>query len=171
MLALNDTKWQRRGFSLLWGPEALASFARPEEAATVREFFNMSRAWPDALPSSDGDALVVAGLEGCLDSLAPADAEEWLRSDLKEQVLRFQSEYQNDAALIFWLPGGRQRVRVSATSDEINWVCGGQYSSTSLPLGRCLWGGAQSNAVRIVHPPGTDPDGQAWAGLYHPRIS
>jgi hypothetical protein len=49
------------------------------------------------LPAAQGDALIVVGLEGCLDMLTPEDAEQWLREDFKSYVLRFQSEYENQA--------------------------------------------------------------------------
>ena len=139
----------------------------------MRQFFNMGGQWPDALPSAHGDALVVVGLEGCLDTLTPQDAEEWLRVDFRSHVLRFQSEYENQKALIFWLPDGRARVKAAPASEEYFWVCTGQHSNQVLPLGRCLWAGAESDARRIIS--GTtsnaDADGPAWAGLYHPRIS
>lgn len=140
----------------------------------MREFFNMSHNWPDALPSAHGNALIVVGLEGCLDALTPEDAEQWLCEDFKSHVLRFQSEYENQAGLIFWLPGGRQRVRPApAAAEEYFWVCAAPHSTERLPLGRCLWAGAERDAQRIIHPTASDQDidGPAWLGLYHPRIS
>ncbi len=172
-MSVTHDSWQRRGFSLLWGPESFAQFAKSDEAVTLREFFNMSGQWPDDLPSAHGDALVVVGLEGCLDTLTPRDAEQWLREDFKSYVLRFQSEYENQKALIFWLPGGRARVTAAPASEEYLWVCAGQHTHEVLPLGRCLWAGAESDAKRIISATerNADADGPAWAGLYHPRIS
>ena len=42
-----------------------------------------------------------------------------------------------------------------------------------LPLGRCLWGGAEADVARILVSEEKDPDfdGEAYVGLHHPRIS
>lgn len=169
MRALRNTTWTRRGCSLLWDPRALATCAQPKEVVSIREFFLMSRNWPTDLPSNDGAALMVAGVEGCLDALDAESAETWVERDLRQRIFAFQDEYQNDAALIFWLPSGRQRIHYSLASDEYSWTGMGDER---LPLGRLLWAGARSDAERIVIGPGdVAPDGDGWAGMYHPRIS
>ncbi len=172
MPAIDDTRWQRRGFTLLWGAETLAQLARPEEAVTMREFLNIQQ-WPGRLPSVNGNAMVVVGLEGCLDMLSPQDAEAWLNEDFRNQIFRFQREYENQAALILWLPDGKRRVIMAPASEEYLWICAAPYSNQNLSLGRCLWSGAESDAKRIVNPNihASDPDGLSWVGLYHPRIS
>ncbi len=169
MRLMQNTAWTRRGCSLLWNPEALAALAHPDEVVSLREFFAMAKAWPEDLPSNDGRALVVAGLEGCLDALGLEDAVTWLETDLKSRVLAFQDEYETDGALVFWLPSGRPRIRYEIGTGEYTWVARGR---SRFPLGRLLWAGAQGDAERIVvgESP-VDPDGPAWVGLYHPRIS
>jgi hypothetical protein len=173
MPPINDNRWQRRGFALLWDAETLNQFARPEEAVTMREFFSIAEQWPERLPSVNGNAMIVVGLEGCLDMLTPQDGETWLNEDFRNRIFSFQGEYENQAALIFWLPDGKRRVKLAPASEEYLWVCGGPYGNQTISLGRCLWSGAESDAKRIVNPyqPTADPDGVAWVGLYHPRIS
>ena len=43
----------------------------------------------------------------------------------------------------------------------------------TVPVGRCLWAGADSDTRRILdrREANQDPDGAAWIGLNHPRIS
>ncbi|MFB1488916.1 MULTISPECIES: hypothetical protein [unclassified Thiocapsa] len=62
--------------------------------------------WPDELPAAEGDALIVAGLEGCLDVLSGEDAAQWLETDLREAVFSFQDFYEGQAGLILWAPSG-----------------------------------------------------------------
>ena len=85
----------------------------------------------------------------------------------------FQEEYGLDAALAFWLPSGRQRIRMNRATDTYSWVCAAPHSNDQLPIGRILWGGAEADARRILEPgnPNQDPDGPAWIGLHHPRLS
>src|SRR5436305_2076661 len=103
MRQLEDDVWMRRGFTLLWSPTALGVLCgSTSEILSIRELFGVGKEWPDPLPSSAGNALVVTGLEGCLDRISPSDAEGWLESELRPIMLRFQRDY-NDAALIFWM--------------------------------------------------------------------
>ncbi len=173
MRTLRENRWQRRGISLLWDSSALAGLAAPSEVFSMRQFAALAGHWPDDLPSNAGNALVVGGLEGCLDLLSPPDAEQWLESDLRRVIVQFQGYYNSDAALVFWLPTGRGRVRMNRASETYFWVCGAPYTGQRLDLGRILWAGAEADAARIIDPTSTnvDPDGPAWIGLYHPRLS
>ena len=78
MRVVSDQSWSRRGLSLLWGAEALSQIAQPHQVVSVRQLFALSRAWPEDLPAADGNAVVVAGVDGCLDALSPEDAAQWL---------------------------------------------------------------------------------------------
>jgi hypothetical protein len=165
--------WKRRGLSLLWSPEAFGQVARPAVAVSVRGFFALAKSWPAELPCDGGDALVVVGFEGCLDCLTPDDAETWIENDLRPVLISFQNEYQGQAALIFWLPTGGRRIRMNRANEAYLWRCGAPYSGREIEIGRILWGGAEDDAGRILdsHVTNRDPDGLAWIGLHHLRLS
>ncbi len=168
-----DNSWMRRGFSLLWSVDLLGKVAEPSQVVSMRQFFALSNAFPIELPSSDHNALVVSGLEGCLDVLEKVDAERWMETELKDSVLAFQEEYEGQAALIFWLPSGRNRISMAGASEEYYWKHGPSKSGKGLHIGRLLWSGAENEVERILDTDddSTDYDGSAWAGLYLPRIS
>lgn len=168
-----DDAWKRRGFTLLWGPEPLAHVSQPSQVISIREFFAMAKAWPEELPASDGDALVVSGFEGCLDVLSEQDAELWIENDLKEVILSFQDEYEGQAGLIFWVPSGRNRISMTGASEEYYWKHGTSRTGRGLHIGRLLWSGAEKEVERLLdsEDSGADYDGKAWVGLHHPRIS
>jgi hypothetical protein len=140
--------------------------------------FAFSFAWPEDLPASDGNAVIVAGADGCLDSLSPDDATRWLEEDLRRLIIGFQDRYENQAALILWMPDGRRRIAMPRATEQYEWQCSGSHVGKSVPIGRCLWSGADSDVRRILDPvhhdhseANLDPDGPAWIGLNHPRIS
>ena len=173
MHTVSDLSWSRRGISLLWGGEALSKIVSPANVISIQQFFATAREWPETLPAMDGDALVVAGFDATLDALSPQEATTWLEEDLRPRVLNFQDEYQGGAGLIFWVPPGRKRIQMILATELYTWTCGGPHSNIELPLGRILWAGAEADVRRILesghaHP---DPDGSAWIGLNHPRIS
>lgn len=131
----------------------------------------MKNQWPSNLPAAKGDALVVAGLEGCLDILTPESAVQWLETDLKSCILSFQDEYEMQAALIFWLPCGKRRINTASATDTYSWCCSPPATDRLLPIGQALWAGAQSDVKQIFKADDPNRDGEAWIGLYHPRIS
>ncbi len=96
-----------------------------------------------------------------------------LKSDLLPAVLAFQDEYSLEAALVFWLPTGKNRVKMNRATEAYSWVCSAPHSNQHLDLGRILWAGAEGDVGRIIDPDctNTDPDGPAWIGLHHPRLS
>lgn len=169
---LGNDNWKRRGVSLLWGGDVLGAVLRqPEEALSLREFFAMSESWPEELPSGGGNAVVVVGLEAVLDCLSPEDAEVWAEERLRPLIGSFQSEYSSEAALVFWVPGGRTRVKAQAAAERYLWACA--VGDGTLPLGRMLWSGAESEVRRILDPAAAsqDWDGPAWVGLHQVRVS
>jgi len=173
MKILRDDVWKRRGISLLWNAEALSSLTAPQDVISIRQFFIMADDWPAELPSNDGNALVVAGLEGCIDLMSPEEAEKWLKEYLLPTIIGFQDEYGLEAALIFWLPDGNRRIRMNRATETYSWACAAPNSGQTLDLGRILWSGAEADAGHILDPSNKnqDPDGPAWIGLHHPRLS
>ena len=173
MNTIRGDRWKRRGFAFLWEPRILTTVIVPTAVVSIRDFFAMRTAWPDELPGSEGDALVVAGLDGCLDALSEQDAVTWLESDLKSTVLNFQEHYQGQAALILWLASGRTRIGMDLADEEYFWKVSAGRDGARLPVGRCLWGGAEADVARILVSEEANPDfdGEAYVGLHHPRIS
>ena len=166
MKDLHDTVWQRRGVSWIWENDAFSEVTKAKEVFSLREMIHASKDWPDDLPSNDGNTLVVAGLDACLDLLSPANAEEWLADTLKYVILSFQDFYQGDAALVFWLPVGQRRLQIQTASDTVTWKCSAPSSGETLDFGRLLWGDAQEYPQKIILVNGNKP-----AGLFHLRIS
>ena len=165
MRQLRDTVWQRRGTSWLWDEEARNEVCSASEVWSLRQFLRMKGTWPDELPSNDGRSLVVAGLDGSLDLLASNDAEVWLGESIKPAILSFQEEWGSDGALIFWLPGGQNRVNANPATDEVNWICHAPHGHR-IDLGRILWGQANEYPQEIVV-----KEGAKSAGLFHLRIT
>jgi hypothetical protein len=165
MRQLRDTVWQRRGTSWVWDEEARNQICAASEVWSLRQFLRAKGNWPDDLPSNGGKTLVVAGLDGSLDLLTPPDAEAWLGDAIKPAILSFQDEYEGDAALAFWLPGGHNRVRTHPATDEVGWLCHTPHGH-QIDLGRILWGQANEYPQEILL-----RDGGRAAGLFHLRIT
>ena len=165
MRQLRDTVWQRRGTSWVWDEEARNQICAASEVWSLRQFLRAQGNWPDDLPSNGGRTLVVAGLDGSLDLLTPGDAEAWLGDAIKPAILSFQDEWGSDGALVFWLPGGHNRVRANTATDEVGWLCHAPHGH-QIDLGRILWGQANEYPQEILLREGGKP-----AGYFHLRIT
>jgi len=136
------------------------------EVWSLRQFLLAVEHWPEDLPSNNGATLVVAGLDGCLDLLAPSDAENWLSAEIKDAILSFQDFYSGEASLIFWLPSGAGRITVNSATDAVGWRCAAPSSGQQLDFGRLLWGEAREYPQEVLLHEGAKP-----AGLFHLRIT
>jgi hypothetical protein len=170
---LNDDIWTRRGISILWDADHLARVCSPKEVVSVRQFLRLhASGWPESELSLVNDkALVVAGLESCIDALPPAEAEEWLEKTVYSAIISYQREVSDggsQAALIFWFADHR-RLTFEASDNTYSWHCGTEFRGQQVALSRCLFNGAQHD-LRQIHVL-NDKKAEVWIGLYHPRIS
>ncbi len=172
MQQIDDTAWTRRGFSILWSPAALGRVCqKTTDIISVRTMLRI-RQWPDNLPSADGNGLIVTGMEGCIDRMAPDEASEWLAEKIIPVMYRFQDVY-DEAALIFWLESGERRVKEHALDDGVNWLCAPPMQHEEFPLSRNVFGGAYKGVQKIVEKELGDPNNAAagWIGVYLSRMS
>jgi len=171
MITLRDNSWKRQGTSLLWDAAELAAIAKPNEVRSLREFAAMRGHWPEVLPSYNGEALAIAGVDGVLDALDSEDAEAWLEQDLKSLIVDFQEAYEMQAGLLFWMPDGARRIKMPSSGQTYMWR--GTGGAAGLPLSRCIFGGAESDIGRIIvsNEKSPDIDGPAWKGLHLLRLS
>jgi hypothetical protein len=170
---LHDNTWIACGTSLLWNAEALNSICSFDSVRSLRELLRLHEAgWPDdSLNLINGRTLIIAGLEAAMDTLHPDPAVGWLEKTVYQAISSFQRDVADggrEAALIFWLADAT-RIWHRPSDDTYNWHCTGEHRSKSIPIGRCLWNGAEGSARRIVLV-GAEKK-ETWAGLFHPRIS
>jgi len=81
---INDDLWTRRGISLLWDADELNKLCQPHQVISLRRLRQLHEAgWPeDELHLVKDTALVVAGLEACLDALPPEEATAWIEKHI-----------------------------------------------------------------------------------------
>lgn len=161
-----DTVWQRRGTSWIWDEEARNLVCQAHEVWSLRQFLQAAGQWPDDLPSNGGNTLVVAGLDGGLDLLAPEDADTWLGDAVKDAILSFQAHFEGEASLIFWLPAGNTRLISNLATDSVEWRCAAPHGDKLLAFGRILWGEANEYPQEILL-----RERAKAAGLFHLRIT
>jgi hypothetical protein len=169
---LSDDIWMRRGISLLWDAETLATVCTPRQVVSLRQFLLLHAAgWPEAeLPLVNDVRLVVAGLESAIDALAPDEAVAWLERTVYPAIISYQENVAGggtEASLILWI-ADHKRLDYHTSDDTHYWHCGTEYKGQLLPLSRCLFNGAQDGLRRIQ---AGGKKSEVGAGLYHPRIS
>jgi hypothetical protein len=165
----NDDIWTRQGISLIWDADLLNRLCTSNQVISLRQFRHLySGGWSAVEPAQvDEEALVVAGIEGCIDALPPEEAGEWLRQTIYNAMVSYQREVAGgctEAALIFWI-ADPQRFDYRTSEDQWYWHCGGEHQGEQVPIGRCLFNGAASDLKEIQ-----DSTGKSL-GLFIRRIS
>ena len=171
---LTDDVWSRRGISLLWDAEALATACSPDKVVSLRQFLHLwARGWPDRdMPLVNDELLVVAGLEAAIDALPPEQATDWLEQHVYKAIVSYQREVADgggQAALVLWLTE-HKRLDYQTADDTYTWRCSTEHRGSTIPISRCLFNGAEQDLRRIMVTDAGQPT-ERWAGLFHPRIS
>lgn len=170
---LHDKTWITCGTSLLWDAAALKTICPFDAVRSLRELLRLHQAgWRDgSLQLINNRTLVVAGLEAAMDTLHPDAAVEWLEQTVYQAVLDFQevvADGGSQAALIFWL-ADRNRIVHTPSDNTYHWHCTGEHRSKKIPIGSCLWNGAQGDVRRIIT--SDSEKKEVFSGLYQQRIS
>lgn len=164
--------WRRQGHTILWDAAELASLCGNNSPISIRQLLRLKASgWKDVDDCLiRGRALVVAGLEGALDSLQPSKTVDWLEQVVYPTVLSFQKTVSSgggEAALVFWFAESR-RFAYRQAEQAAYWQCSNAHGPVEIPIGRCLWNGSEPNSQEIR----VRGDGPAkLAGYYLQRIS
>jgi len=170
---LRDTTWMQSGISILWDADALNGLCPADSVRSLRELLRLYEGgWPEhGLNLVNKRTLVITGLEATMDTLSPDEAVEWLEQKVYPAIRSFQDSVADgggEAALILWFADQR-RLAYTAADNTHHWYCAGQHRSKSIPIGRCIWNGAESSVRKIVT---FGADGkQRHIGLFLRRIS
>lgn len=164
--------WRRQGHSILWDVAELASLCGDKSPLSLRQLLRLKTAGWSGVDDFliRGRALVVAGLEGALDSLHPDDTTDWLEQSIYPVILSFQKSVASgggEASLIFWFAESR-RFTYRQAEQAAYWHCSNAQGSKEIPLGRCLWNGSEPNSQEI-RMKGNGPS--RLSGYYLQRIS
>lgn len=165
--------WKRHGHTILWDAASLMTFCKPEQAVSLRQFLRLNKqGWKEVdLLLVKERALVVAGLEGTLDTMHPSDAVHWMEQHVYPAVVSFQKTVAyggGEAALIFWFTD-RRRFNYRIAEQAAYWESSKAHGKHDIPLGRCLWNGSEPNGQEIHAK--TDRSGVETVGYFLQRIS
>ncbi len=156
--------WFKRGCSIIWDPRCLTRLVKDNSEITPMSAalrYAKSNTWPDDLPAYKGKAMVVVGLDGCLESLEADQREKWLKEHIKPLVLSFYRRFQNDKSLVFFFERGKSAF-IDDLEDAFLWQPASKLDK-ALPIVRYLYGGRFEEVKRLV--PQNEPIKDPW-GLY-----
>lgn len=171
---ITEDTWSRKGISLLWDIESLSGLANINTIYSLREFLNCyeKEEWPEEFLTLNGESMIVVGLEDLINMMEPTEMQDWLEKYLYPSLLSFQSEYEGQCSLIFWMPNIKNRLMYDMSTKIYYLQYRGKNVKEKLPLSLCLWNGAAKDAKLIGKDKTVNNLGdKGCMGLYHPRIS
>ncbi len=119
----SGTRWQRRGSSIVFGPEALSPLLTSQCLVSLRTLLGWLEDWPDD-PPDNGNTVLVGGLESCLELYTPEEAESFLRSRVRPVVEEFQSRW-DQRGLVFGFGKPSRSFQLAPASDEMTYITNG----------------------------------------------
>ena len=156
--------WYRQGCSVIWEPRALLSVVANNSEitpiATAMRYYKTS-SWPEELPAKDGRAMVVVGLDGCLEGLPPDQREKWLKDHVKKMVRSFYAKYDTQCSLIFFFERGKEAFKQDI-ENAFMWNPS-QSGEKPIAIMRFLYGGRFAEIKRLV--PQAGGSREPW-GIY-----
>lgn len=156
--------WFKRGCSIIWDPRCLTRLVRDNtEITPISSAMKYAKtdSWPEELPAHSGKAMVVVGLDGCLESLESVQREKWLKEHIKPMVLSFYRKFQNDKSLVFFFERGKTAF-VDDIEDAFLWQPSSKQEEP-VPIVKFLYGGRFEEIKRLISD--TEPNKEPW-GLY-----
>ncbi len=156
--------WFNRGCSIIWDPRCLTRLVKDNSEVTPISMalrFGKTETWPEELPAHSGRAMVVVGLDGCLESLEESQREGWLRNHIKPMVLSFYRRFQNGKSLIFFFERGKSAF-IDHIEDAFLWQPSSKQDKP-VPIVKFLYGGRFEEIKRLISE--ADADKEPW-GLY-----
>jgi hypothetical protein len=121
-------------------------------------------AWPTE-PPSNGDTVLVCGIETFLEVMEPGEAQRFLRGRVRPFVQEFQARW-DQRGLVFGFGTHERSFELTASDQEVLFV---RRDGERVRLSHSLWdGSATMNMARLIW----DEQGKSvTAGYYVARIS
>lgn len=148
MKTLSATSWQRKGSTLLFGSEEIQKLLKKKSMVSLQEFLTWGGDIPDDPPiPEDSSTILVCGLETVMDTLSPAEAEDFLRRKVRPVIKNVQDIW-TDTGIVFGFPQGGQRFReTQGSQEEVLFL---RSDNQAIRISEGLWDGtADLNMQRI----------------------
>jgi len=141
MQEMTAQSWKRRGCSIVWSPELLATLITNAEAIPLRTALAWQRhGLPDS-PPGGGKTVLVGGLQTVLEVMSDSDeAYGWLRANVLP-LCRMWSNHWAGVGLVFGMDGPGKLFQLNE-SDDLVYFGKGTDRSTKFCLTRAIWNGA-----------------------------
>ncbi len=143
--------WFKRGCSIIWDNRCLTRLVKDNtEITPISSALRMAKnnSWPEDLPAAKGRAMVVVGLDGCLESLEDDQREKWLKEHIKPLVFSFYHKFENEGALIFFFERGSTAF-IEHSADAFFWRPTNK-NGEALPIVKFLYGGRANEIKTLV---------------------
>ena len=141
MQEMTAQSWKRRGCSIVWSPELLASLITDGEAIPLRTALEWERHGLPDNPPGGSKTVLVGGLQTVLEVMPDADTGyAWLRRNVLS-LCRMWSNHWAGVGLVFGMDGPGRLFQLNE-SDDLVYFGRGAERDTKLCLTRAIWNGA-----------------------------
>lgn len=141
---MTSSAWQRRGTSIIFDRESLADFIADDRIISLRQALAWLRGFPTEAP---GRTIVIAGLETVLETVAPEQAEAFLRYRIQPLARTLQTIWP-ECGVVFGFAAPAGAFVESGMDETVRFRL---RNRREVRLSEALWGGTEAvDMLRLV---------------------
>lgn len=166
MDGISSSVWQRKGSSVVFDRKSLGEFISSGAVISLRQALSWSRGIPD-LPPVGGRTILVSGLETIVETLAPQEAEDFLRCRIRPLLICLQNRW-TDCGVVFGFSSHPRAFEETSLEEEVLFR---RRDRKIVRLSEGLWDGSATLNMKRVVRESQKPGEEILIGYYVARIS
>jgi hypothetical protein len=166
METISTNVWQRRGSCVVFDKKSLGPFISDGAAISLRQALSWSQELP-ANPPVPGRTILVSGLETIIETMAPQEAENFLRGRIRPLLKAIQGKW-TECGLVFGFSSHAKAFEETSLEEEVLFR---RRDRKTVRLSEGLWdGSATMNMKRLIRD-GSQPNEETVVGYHVIHIS
>lgn len=166
MDTITNTVWQRRGSCVIFDQKSLGAFISNGAVISLRRALSWSGGLPDN-PPVPGRTILVSGLETVIETMEPAEAENFLTRRIRPILIHLQNRW-TDCGVVFGFASHRKSFEETTLEEEVLFR---RRDRKTVRMSEGLWDGSAAVNMKRVVREGDQPGEEVIVGYYVARIS
>jgi len=166
METICTTAWHRRGSSVVFGKKCLGTFISDGAVISLREALSWAKGLP-ANPPVPGHTILVSGLETIIETMEPAEAEDFLIKRIRPLLINIQNHW-TDCGVVFGFSSHSKAFEETALDEAVLFR---RCDRKVVRLSEGIWDGTGSLNMKRILSNGDQTGEEVIVGYYVARIS
>ena len=114
---ISNDVWKRKGASVIFDQKSLAPLITSDAQLSLRQFLSWEKQLP-ANPPVPGRTILVSGLETVIETMEPADADNFLVKKIRPMLILLQNRW-TDTGIVFGFSSHPKAFEETSLDEEV----------------------------------------------------